>query len=442
MSDPLLDSFDFNVKEASVDQADGDRSGVRAVPAHDGSAIGVADPALPRKSKVALLLTRKQKSKNPEVSSSAGGGGLLFKSFLVIVLIPAIASLMYFALFASDVFVSEAKITVREAFQPAVSASTEKGGASLLGQLNIGKTGDTAQSSMIVMDYIKSRAVVEDVGGRERLMQIYGGGNVDYLSRLGANEDLEHRWAYWKEHVTASVDSLSGILTLRVRAYTPEDAFSLSSQIIQKSEALINNISLRSKSDALTRAKEEVDLSGRMVADARADMLKFQQSNQTIDPIESAKQVLKLISELTLQKTALEGELGTSVSLGIANKPGEAQMRARLGAIDAQITKLNSMLTGTGKEMTVSSLLRDFELLTIQNEFAEYIYKLSRSSYERVRQKFDQQDLYLATVVPPFLPESATYPRVMSSTALIFAGLLIAWGILSLLVASVKDSIT
>ncbi|KSV88323.1 hypothetical protein [Sinorhizobium sp. GL28] len=375
----------------------------------------------------------------PDAVAVGRGGGLLLKSFLLMVLAPTVATFIYFAFIASNVFVSEAKLTVREALQP---AGSDKAGGSILGQLNIGKTGDSSQDTMIVMDYVKSRSVIEDVGGRERLLRLYGRADIDFLSRLAPDQDLEQVWQYWKSHVTASVDTLSGILTLRVRAYSADDAFSLSSDVIQRSESLINAISLRSKNDAVMRAKKEVDFASKALADARTEILKFQQSNQTIDPVETAKQTLKLISELTLQKTAFENELATSASMRLANKPGEAQLRARLSAVESQLQKLNSMLTGNATEATVSSQLKDFELLKIQSEFSEYMYKLARNGYERVRQKLDQQDLYLVTVVPPSKPDSATYPRTLSYTALAFAGFLIGWGILSLLVASVKDSIT
>jgi capsular polysaccharide transport system permease protein len=403
------------------------------------SFISALVAAVPVEVRPIRFFARTQQTNRQYAMATGGGGGLLFRSFVLMVLAPTVVALGYFALVASDVFVSEAKLTVREAVQ---STTSDRNVTSVLGQLDLGKTGDNAQNSMIVMDYIKSRAVVADVGGRDKLLQVYGTGGIDFLSRLEPTDDLERIWQYWRDHVTASVDTLSGILTLRIRAYTPDDALSLSSEVIQKSEALINAISVRSKEDSLRRAKDEVNLASGMLADARASLLEFQQSSQTIDPTETAKQTLKLISSLTLQKTAIESELATSASLGTINKPGEAQLRARLGAVKNQIEKLNATLTGKDTDVTVSTQLRDFELLKIQEEFAEYMYKLARTSFERARQNLEKQDLYLAVVVPPSRPDSATYPRTFSYTALTFAGLVIAWGIMSLLVASIKDSIT
>lgn len=434
---PAIESFRLKTDGTSDAQPDGGNSKEQRSTSVT-RALGAAISASIQRAGSGFVLKRTERTRSSSAVASADGGGLLLKSFLIMVLAPTLATFVYFAFIASDVFVSEAKLVVREALQ---TAGSDKSAGSILGQFNIGKTGDSAQNSMIVMDYIKSRSVIEDIGGRDRLRELYSRNDIDFSSRLASDEDLEQIWQYWKSRVTASVDTLSGILTLRVRAYSPDDAFSLSSQVIKTSEELINAISLRSKNDALKRADAEVSSATRALADARANILKFQQSNQTIDPIETAKQTLKLISDLTLQKTALENELATSASMRLVNKPGEAQLRARLAAVEGQLQKLNSMLTGDGAEATVSSQLRDFELLKIQAEFSEYMYKLARNGYERVRQKLEQQDLYLVTVVPPSRPDSATYPRTLPYTTLGFAGFLIAWGILSLLVASIKDSI-
>lgn len=397
--------------------------------------------SLPEKMRAKAIDSRRGSENEATAFAGGGGGGLLFKSFALVVLAPVVVVFLYLAFLASSVYVAEAKLIVRDAMQ--INQSSTNGGGSIVSSLGLaGAGGDNAQNSTIVMDYIKSRAIINDMGGAARLSELYSRNSIDALSRLAPQSSIEDMWSYWRDHVTASVDGLSGILTLRVRAFDAGDALSLSSEIVSKSEALVNSISDRVKSDALQRASGEVNRAAGELAEARAALLRLQEATQTIDPAESAKQTLKLISGLTLEKTRIENELATTASLGVANKPGETQLRARLAATKAQIDKLNSSLTGTGDASTISNQIRDFELVMIQNEFAEYIYKLARNGYERARQKADQKDLYLAVVVPPTRPDSATYPRVYSSTALTFAGLTIAWAIASLLVASIRDSIT
>ncbi|NVD39798.1 hypothetical protein HT585_13100 [Ensifer sp. HO-A22] len=374
-----------------------------------------------------------------EPRTAVGGiGGMLLKSFSLGVLAPSAIALAYFAFFASDVFVSEAKLTVRDAIQQ----SSGKDPSAILGQLGLSSASNTTQDSMIILDYLKSRAVINDIGGAERIASVYDRAEIDWLSRLGSQRDTENIWIYWKDHVTASVDSLSSILTLRVRAYSPEDSLQLAEAVITQSENLINRISKRSKQDALTRAEDEVKLAAQSLAEARSNMLSFQTKIQTIDPTDTAKQVLKIISSLTIQKVAIENELATTMSLGITNKPGVSQLKARLAAVSKQIADLNAKLAGTSDPETISTQLRDFELLKLQEEFSEYIYKLARNGFENARQNLERQQLYVAVIVPPTLPERALYPKPFVNTALIFAGLTIIWGIFSLMFASVRDSMS
>src|SRR5947209_19905775 len=103
-----------------------------------------------------------------------------------------------------------------------------------------------------------SRAIVADLGGRDYLEKIYSGGNADFVSRLGNGEDLEDLWRYWKSKVKVNLDTLSGIVTLRVQAFTPEDATRIAQDIVALSEKLVNDVSHRSRSDSVEHDVAEV----------------------------------------------------------------------------------------------------------------------------------------------------------------------------------------
>lgn len=388
----------------------------------------------------ALVVPLASKKLSPSTTHS-GGGGLLFRSFLIVVLLPTLMALLYYTFFASNVYVAEAKLTVKQA----VVGSSKSDASSVLsglgiGGISIGKPQATTQDTMMVLDYIKSRAIVQDIGGKVEMNSLYAKEEIDWLSRLGRDNDLEENWEYWKTHVTVSVDTISSILTLRVRAYTPEDALKIAEDIVFRSEALINNISQRNRRDALTRAEEEVGRAAEKLVEARASLLMFQQRSGSMDPVETAKQLTESVSSLTLQKIALETQLATASANGVGGRPGEKYIKSRLAAIDGQLADLDNRLTGPVNERSVSAQLRDYELFKLQEEFSERIYTLARTSYEDARRNLERQQLYLAVVVPPLLPEYALYPRVFADTSLVFLGCLVLWGIVALLVASVRDS--
>src|SRR5947209_10818854 len=146
-----------------------------------------------------------------KVLEAATGGGALWKSFLLCVVIPSLCYLFYGAFIASDEYVAEARLTVR--------AAQEKGGGgggldltSIISKVAGGASRSTVQDAFIVVNYIKSRAIIADLGGRDYLEKIYARSDADFFSRLSKGADLEELWNYWKGKVMVNLDTMSGIV--------------------------------------------------------------------------------------------------------------------------------------------------------------------------------------------------------------------------------------
>ena len=375
----------------------------------------------------------------PAGESSGGSGRLFMFSFVFMVLFPAVIALLYYATIASHVYVAEAKILVRAAPKTSGSSTSVSGVAgSFIGRL-VGKSGTSDQDSRIIIDYLRSVAAIQDIGGTDQLARYYDSAKIDYLSKMDPGEKIEKIRDYWLTKVSATVDTQSNVLTLKVRAYEPEDALDLAKRIVASSERLINDLSVRSRTDALERAKGEVERSMSGLANARLEMLKFQQANKLIDPVQSAKQITSLIATLTGKRIQVESDLAVADSSGVSGRPGDRYLQTRVDVLSRQISDLENLLTGKG-DGSVSLQLKDFELLKLRLEFEEQIYTLARASFEEARRNVDKQQLYLMVVVPPTRPETALYPRVVSDTGMVFLGCFVFWAIGALLVASVKDS--
>ncbi|MCF1480482.1 hypothetical protein G6L63_23470 [Agrobacterium vitis] len=372
---------------------------------------------------------------------STGRGGFFYYSFLLFVVIPSFATLIFSAFWASNIYVVETKMTVRQAIDPETNGTSLSGTASsILSSFGLSQSSGTAQDTLIVLDYLKSRAVILDVGGRDTMEKFYNRPALDWLSKLGSEIDLEALWSYWRSHVQASVDTQSNILTLKVEAYTPQDAYDLSSSILQSSENLINRISSRNRQDALNRAKEEVDRSIGQLADARSEMLAFQQKINSLDPVETAKQIMSLTSSLSLKRIELETGIASSSLSGATDRPGDRYAKTQLEVINSQIENLKGLLTAPDQPLSVSQQLKEFEILKLRQTFAEQMYTLAHTSFEEARRKLSKQQLYVVVVVPPLLPEEALYPQPFINMALVFFACFITWSIMSLAIAAIKDS--
>lgn len=400
----------------------------RRVPAK-GMAVRVFD-AVPALYSGADLLT-------DAFAAVASRKGRLQKSLFVAVILPTVLFWFYATLWQSPRYVAETKLTVREAERK--NAPKLGDAASIIARISGGAASRDVQNATMVMNYIKSRAILHDLGGRAFLEAKFSTQEADYFSRLRKGADIEDLSKYWLSHLSASVENMSGILTVKADAFTPDDARDIVSDVVRLSEALINKITLRNRGDALERAEDELRLARGKLASARERVLDFRTRNLVLDPGARATSLGEVILKLTLERIDLVNALSTFSSALATDAPSQRLQRTRLSAIDQQLAELRKKLTDAQGPDAVSSQLAAYENLKLEEQFAERLCSIAQSAYENARQDLERQQLYLVTIVRPTLPEAATFPRVFANTALLFCTLLVIWAIVSLIVASIED---
>ena len=374
-------------------------------------------------------------------AAAGAGGGLLWRSFIAVVLAPTILFFLYSSLWQSDRYVSETRVTVRAShdLKKSDSEGATSGAATVFAKMANNGVTSSAQDAFMVLNYVKSRAIVVDLGGRAYLERKFSGSGIDFFSRLSHNSNLEDMWKYWLTHVSASVDTVSGILTVRIDAFRPQDALDIVKDVVRQSEELVNRITLRNRGDAVARAELEVNMSQHRLAEAREKVLQFRNENFIIDPGSRAKSLGDMIGKLTLERIDIVNALSTFSSSLSNDAPSQRLQRTRLAAIDQQISDLKKKLTDSGAADTVSAQIATYERLKLEEQFASQIYTIAQNSYLRARQELEKQQLYLVTIVTPTLPEAAAYPKAAANTLMLFFGLLVSWAVVSLIVASVND---
>jgi len=363
------------------------------------------------------------------------GGGLLGRSFIFAVVLPTFLFWLYACFWQSERYVAETRLTVRA--QHEKKSGTDA--ASMITKLTGGGANPSSQDAFMVLNYVKSRAIVADLGGRDYMEKKFARSGIDYFSRLGRNANAEEIWKYWLSHISASVDTLSGILTVRTDAFQPKDALDVARDIVRLSEDLVNKITVRNRTDALSRAELEVTLSRQMLADAREKTLQFRNKNVIIDPSSRATSIGELLGKLMMERMDIVNALSTFSSSLSSDAPSQRLQRTRLAAIDQQIADLKKKLTDPQGADAVSSQIASYERLKLDEQFAERLYSIAQTSYHHARQELAKQQLYLLTIVEPTLPESASYPKATANTILLFCALLVAWAAISLIVASIDD---
>ena len=325
--------------------------------------------------------------------------------FLAFFAAPAAWAVVYFSLIASSHYTSEARFAVRGGARPPIDTISAMTGLASFSQV---------QDFLIVVNYMKSQALVEALDRQLDLRAIFGRDGVDWISRFNADDPIEDLVKYWQGHIKLSVEAPSGIVTMQVSAFSPEEALRIANATVDLSERLVNGLSARARQDAVTEAEAELAHAETRLTNALATMRDLRNQQSTLDPQRTAEGIGKLISELRLEKIRLEQELTASKRGDVSESAPQVQiMRTRVDVIGEQISGLEQLLTSRDdtEPGTIAGKITRFDEFELEQQIAEKQYTLAAAALERARVNAEGKHVYLATFVSPVLPRNSTYPK-------------------------------
>ena len=348
-------------------------------------------------------------------------------SLFAICVIPTLLVAAYFGLIASDQYSVEARFSVR---------GRELSQIDKLGSMTGLPALQQSQDSLLVVDYVQSRGIVERLEKEIDLRSLYSRPQIDWWFRFDPTESIEQFVRYWRKRITVEVEFPSGIVALYVRAFTAADALRIGNAVLNASEELVNDLSNRSRRDALRKAGEEVDRAEQRLSTIRAQFRELRDNVRLIDARKAGEEVSKLLSDLKLERIRVDSELQVNASRNItSDAPQVRNLRARTQAVSAQIASLESTLTtaGSGVNGTVAEALTRFDKVRLDQEWAEKFYETVAGSLEKARTDLDRQQVYLEAFVKPVLPEEAEFPRRRWLTFLFALASFATWFLLNYL---------
>ena len=390
---------------------------------------GTPPPLLPAEGDVPQAAAPDAKSVAREIRR-ARARRLLVRLVLFVLLPTALAG-VYYGLVASDQFRSYSRFTIHSAdSRPTHSLEM------LVGALpGAGGTQDV----LAVRDYVLSRDMLQRLDKEHQFIAHYQQPHIDWISRLPADATFEEAYEYYDDKVLTSFDTTSGILTLEVRAFSPQAASKFAQAILAYSEEMVNQLSERERHDRTKYAEDEVKKAEVRLSKGRQALLELQKKHGEFNPLHSATATFEV-------RTQLEGELAKAraevMQLKAYMNDDAPQVRAaneKVRAIAAQVAQENRRLVNPKSEKGLNMSLADFEAAMVEKEFAEKAYESTLAALENARSDAARQHRYLATIARPSLPDESTYPRRWLSFFTVFVLSFLLMGILSLLAAAVRE---
>jgi capsular polysaccharide transport system permease protein len=353
--------------------------------------------------------------------------------FVVTVLVPTSLAFIYYGLIASDVFISESRFVVR--------SPQRQQSSSVLGAIFSGAGFTRSQDDAFsVHDFIVSRDALSELDKKLQIRKAFADSNVDFLSRfpgLLGDDSFESLHKYYGKQVSVVHDSTSNISTLRVSAFNAEQSHAINELLLVMGERLINETNDRGRQDLVKYAQAEVAVAEGKTKAASLALAGFRSQRSVFDPDRQSAIQLQQVSKLQDELIATKMQLAQVRALTPDN-PQVPVLQKRSEALQREMDTEMAKVAGGGSN-SLTNKAAEFERLTLERAFADRQLASAMGSLESARNEARRQALYLERIVQPSTPDKAVEPRRLRAIFTVLMMGLIAWGILNILLAGVRE---
>jgi capsular polysaccharide transport system permease protein len=351
--------------------------------------------------------------------------------FVIFVVVPTTCSILYFGLIASDAYLSESRFVVSSA-----QSSMPSGG---IESLLLGGGSHAHADSYEVRDYIESRDALHELTRKLTLSQIYGRPETSFIDRFPGliyNKSFEDLYKYYGRHIEVELDTGSSITILTVRAYSAEDARNINAELLNMSERLVNALNERSREDLIGFSNNEVRIASEKAKSAAMALFEYRSNQAVFEPDKQATLQLEMVGKVHEDLITTEEQIAQIRKLA----PDNPQIEGLESAAD-MLRKTIASETGkvTSPRGSFSARAPAYERLELEVEFADKQLETALAGLESARSDAQKQQIYLERLTQPSVQDKSTEPHRVRSIFVTFVISMLAWGIASILIASVRE---
>ena len=353
--------------------------------------------------------------------------------FALTVLLPTAVAMVYYGWVASDVYVSESRFVVRSP-----QRSSQTGLGALLQGTGFSRSQDDTYS---VHDFIQSRDALRELDQKLTLRQRFEDAAIDRFNRFPVepwDDSFEALHRHYLRHVAIEYDTVSSISVLRVRAYTAADAATINEQLLEMGERLVNTMNIRSRQDLILAAEMEVVRAEERSKQAASTLSAFRTDRGVFDPDRQSALQLQGVLKLREELLAAEAQLDQVRRVSPSN-PQIGTLQARVDTLRKAVDSENARVLG--REGGLSAKSPAYDRLLLEKTFADRQLASALTALDAARNEAARKQLYLERLVQPNVPDRAVEPRRLRGvfTFLVFG--LVLWGIVGLVIASVREHV-
>jgi capsular polysaccharide transport system permease protein len=196
----------------------------------------------------------------------------LARNFVLWVGVPTLAAILYYGLWAADQYESVVSFRIQATDARALQLDEP-------GVVPATVAAPPADAELI-REMIRSRTMLERLAKEHGLIEHYQQADADWWSRLDADAGYEEAFHYYFDKVEVSHPSKAGALTLKIRAFSAEQAQAFARAIPAIAEEMLNAVVTRDNAERVALAGQLAQARAARVERARQALARLEQAGE------------------------------------------------------------------------------------------------------------------------------------------------------------------
>jgi capsular polysaccharide transport system permease protein len=324
-----------------------------------------------------------------------------------IVVAPVAFVLIYVLCIAAHRYEAESRFFV----QAASGQQSAGGAASLLSTGNMPGMLGGFVDGWAVSDFLKSRDSMHQLDQKIGLRRYLVHGGLDPVNHLSQDASEDDLYRAYQSSIHVSFNVLEQIDVLRVSAFSPDDAATLSKALISLAEDFVSRMNEKGVSDKLKVSQETVRRAEHTSLEAREALTTWRTAHGNIDPTASVTMLLNLSGQLEGELSNAEINLDKIRALGNKDHPMLRPAEMQVAALQKRIVAMRHRLSGGGN--TEAKQLKSYEALRNAQAFADSNFTLAQQSYQQALGDTLRLQRYLSIIAQPVPTDRPSSPRTV-----------------------------
>ena len=354
------------------------------------------------------------------------------KPTLALALLACVASTAYWALIASDRYVSEADVIIQH-------TDLNNSNAMDFSSLLSGGAGGNRGDQLLLRTHLLSIDMLNKLDAKLHLREHYSNSGRDPFSRMWS-KDLSQEWfhQHYLSRVSIELDEYAGVLVIKAQGYEPKMAQAITSMLVEQGERTMNDMAHRLAQDQVAFVEKQVAQMASRFQATRQAVLRYQNLKGLVSPQNRAENLAGAVNRLEAQRTELQTRRSALLGYLEPHAAAVVELDLQLAAVDKQLAQEASRLTSPGGK-ALNSTVEEYERLEMSAGFARDIYKSALVALEKSQVEATRNLKKVSVLQRPTLPQYPLEPRRLYNIVVSLLVILLLAGVIHLLGAIIRD---